>query len=101
MWDLNVKSIFFLIQESLPLLKKGLPGRNILVTSSVSAGSPHLSLGVYAMTKAALENMVKWMCVELRDDDIRVNALSPGIIKTNFSTPLWKNNEGIPEKAKG
>ena len=60
-----------------------------------------MQLGVYASTKAALENMVKWLSKELMDDDIRVNAISPGVIKTNFSTPLWKNNTIIPEKAKG
>ena len=52
------------------------------------------------MTKAVLENMVKWMAVELMKDDIRVNVFSPGIIKTRFSLPLW-DNDTTPEKAKG
>ena len=100
MFDLNVKSALFLIQEALPLLRKGGPGRNILVNSSISSQHPHHSLGVYAMTKAALENMVKWMCQELRDEDIRVNCISPGITKTAFAEPLW-NTDAVPEKAKG
>jgi len=37
-------------------------------------------LGVYAMTKAALENMVIFLADELRDDGIRVNAVAPGLI---------------------
>ena len=53
------------------------------------------------MTKASLENMVKWMSKELSEYDIRVNAISPGVIKTYFSTPLWKNNTHLPTKAIG
>ena len=53
------------------------------------------------MTKAALENMVKWMCITLREDNIRINTITPGIIKTEFSGPLWKNRDDVNEKAKG
>jgi dehydrogenase/reductase SDR family protein 4 len=61
LWDLNVKSVFFLIKEAKDLLKKAGKGANALVISSVSGKNPHYTLGVYAMTKAALDNMVVWM----------------------------------------
>ena len=35
------------------------------------------------------------------DEDIRVNAIAPGLIKTEFSGPLWRGNEGVPKKALG
>jgi NAD(P)-dependent dehydrogenase (short-subunit alcohol dehydrogenase family) len=58
-------------------------------------------LGVYAMTKAALENMVKWMHVELREEGIRVNGVAPGLIKTEFSGTLWKDNKNVNPKSLG
>ena len=60
MWDLNVKSIFYLIKESKELLKKG-KEPNVLVVSSVGGRSPSYTIGVYNMTKAALDNMVIWL----------------------------------------
>ena len=65
---------------------------------------PSWTIGVYGSTKAALENMVKWMKDELRPDGIRVNGIAPGLIKTEFSGPLWNNAEvpkesiGLPEQ---
>jgi dehydrogenase/reductase SDR family protein 4 len=101
MFSLNVKSPFFTIKESLHLLKKAGKESNILVVSSIGASSPSPHLGVYGMTKAALNNMVQWMSKELMDDDVRINTISPGLVKTEFSGVLWKGNEGIPEKSKG
>ena len=53
------------------------------------------------MTKAALDNMVKWLATELMDVNIRVNALAPGLIQTELSGVLWKNNEALHPKSKG
>ena len=61
LWDLNVKSTFFLIAECMDLLKEAGPGRNIMVVSSVTGTNPNWTIGVYAMTKAALDNMVRWL----------------------------------------
>ena len=44
--------------------------------------------------------MVVWMKDELRPDGIRVNGLSPGLIKTEFSNPLW-NNDSVPRDSIG
>ena len=41
-----------------------------------------------------------WMKDELRSDGIRVNAIAPGLIKTEFSGPLW-NNESVPKESIG
>ena len=35
------------------------------------------------------------------DDNIRVNAISPGLIKTEFSGPLWKENKALPPNSVG
>ena len=102
LWDLNVKATFFLIQEALPLLeeaveKGGKP--NILVVSSMTGRNPHPTIGVYGMTKAALDNMVKGLCQEFMSTGIRINAISPGLIRTEFSGPLWKSD--VPKESIG
>mmetsp|Transcript_5610 Transcript_5610/g.5117 ORF Transcript_5610/g.5117 Transcript_5610/m.5117 type:complete len:88 (-) Transcript_5610:43-306(-) len=53
------------------------------------------------MTKACLNNMVKWMCKELYEDSIRINAVSPGLIATEFAGVLWKNNSELDPKSLG
>ena len=82
----NVKAVFFFAKEAIDLLRKSKKGANILVTSSLSAVTPSKILGVYAMTKASMVNMVKWLAVELMDDGIRVNAIAPGFTMTNMVT---------------
>ena len=62
MWDLNVKSTFFLINECKSMLlesKQQGGAANVLVVSSIAGANPNFMLGVYAMTKAALDNMVR------------------------------------------
>ena len=61
---------------------------------------PNWTIGVYGSTKAALENMIKWMKDELRVDGIRVNGISPGLIKTDFSGPMW-DNDTVPRDSIG
>ena len=100
MWDLNVKSTFFLIAECLELIRAAGAGANICIISSVTAQQPTWALGVYGSTKAALENMIMWMKDELRPDGIRVNGISPGLIKTDFAKSLWEN-ESVPKEAIG
>ena len=80
LWDLNVKSTFFIIKECLPLLKIAGKGSNVCIISSVTGKNPSWTIGVYGSTKAALDNMVRWMADELMSDGIRVTGLAPGLI---------------------
>lgn len=98
LWDLNVKSTFFLIKECKDMLLKSAElstkekprAANILVNSSVSGKYPGFPIGVYGMTKAALDNMVVFLAQELMEDGIRVNGIAPGLIKTDLSAGIWK-----------
>ena len=90
-----------MIKECKELLKKGGKESNILVVSSIEGSSPTPEIGVYAMTKSALNNMVVWMATELREDDIRINSISPGLIATEFSGILWKENKDLNKKRLG
>ena len=101
MWNVNVKSQFYLIKESLPLLRAAGKGANICITSSVSGRVSAPAIGIYSMTKAALDNMVEWMSFNLRDDGIRVTGIAPGLIATDLAGALWKDNKDLPEGSLG
>ena len=101
LWDLNVKSTFFLIKETIDMIRVAGPGANICIITSVGGQNPGQMLGVYGSTKAALENMVKWMKDELRPDGIRVNGIAPGLIATKFSEMLWKDNNSVQPESIG
>ncbi len=80
-FDLNVKGVFFTIQKLLPLMSRG--GSIILNASAVNAkGVPGGSL--YFASKAAVRSLARTLSAELAPQGIRVNALSPGIVPTQF-----------------
>jgi len=68
----------------------------------MTAKEPNYRIGVYAMSKAALDNMVKWLAVELMAYSIRVNAIAPGLVVTEMTAPIWKyGGASLHESQKG
>lgn len=88
MFEVNVKSTFFLIKEYYDLLKAAKGGASVLIVSSTAGYSPPPMIGVYGVTKTALLGMVKLLGNELKEDKIRVNGIAPGAISTDFLGPL-------------
>jgi NAD(P)-dependent dehydrogenase (short-subunit alcohol dehydrogenase family) len=75
------KGTLFLTQALLPMIADG--GRILNVSSgTVHTVSP--GLGVYAATKGAIEVLTRYLAAELGDRKIRVNAIAPGAIATDF-----------------
>jgi NAD(P)-dependent dehydrogenase (short-subunit alcohol dehydrogenase family) len=50
-------------------------------------------MGVYCVSKAAVLMMTKVLAAELAADNIQVNAIAPGFVKTKFSSALWVNDQ--------
>ena len=97
-----MKAVFFFLKEALELLKKPRDGASVLITSSLSGVHPGKIVGVYAMSKASVINMAKWMSVELLDYGIRVNAIAPGFVRTNMiKDELELFERYMPKKALG
>jgi dehydrogenase/reductase SDR family protein 4 len=97
MFDLNVKSVFFMVKEAKYLLMKSKSDPNILFISSASSVKGLPRVGVYAMTKAAMNNMTEWLATELMEDNIRVNCIAPGLIPTKMSGPIVELVNARPE----
>jgi len=88
----NVKGPFALANLVHPILKQR-GGGSIINISSVAAHTPDAGLGIYSVSKAALNMLTKVQAKEWGPDGIRVNSICPGLIKTKFSETLWTNEE--------
>lgn len=60
--------------------------------SSVAGERPSTGIGFYGISKAAVSHLTKTLAVEL-GPDIRVNAVAPAVVKTNFATALYEGRE--------
>ncbi len=94
-FDVNVKGLLFTVQKALPLLRQG--GAIVLNASIVSiTGGPAFS--VYSATKAAVRSFARTWSVDLKDQQIRVNAISPGVIPTpGYNTSLGMTQEQVDQ----
>ncbi len=81
---LNFDSAFFASRAAIPLLKKGSHPSiiNYSTIAVTSGGGP--GAGIYAASKAAIEGLTRAMAKDLAEYGIRVNAVSPGTIDTQF-----------------
>lgn len=78
--QVNVKSPFEFSKLVYPFLKQN-GGGSIVNISSIAGSTPDPGLGMYSVSKAALNMLTKVLAKEWGTDGIRVNALSPGLIK--------------------
>jgi NAD(P)-dependent dehydrogenase (short-subunit alcohol dehydrogenase family) len=67
-------------------------GGNIINISSIGGLSVETSIGHYNVTKAALIHLTKSLAKELAPS-VRVNAICPGLVKTDMARALWEANE--------
>lgn len=73
-------------------------GGAILNIASVGAMSVESSIGVYNATKAALLHLTRTLAAELAPG-VRVNAIAPGLVKTDMARALWEPNEAAIARA--
>ena len=81
-FDINVKGAFFTVQKLLPLLKNG---SSVILTGSAVHEKGVATGSLYFATKAAVRSLSRTLASELAPKGIRVNTLSPGIVRTNFA----------------
>lgn len=95
-FDINVKSALMLTQLCVPhMIDRN--GGSIVYVTSIAGYVPINLLGAYSVSKTALLGLTKVVAAAVSDDNIRVNGVAPGIIKTKFSSALWAN-ETIAEQ---
>jgi len=101
LFDVNFWSVFFLIQQALPILHRG---SSVIVTSSVAASRSLPGMSIYSASKAALSSVAQAYAIELAQRGIRVNIISPGPIQTPIFGKMGMTEaqiEGFSQGVKG
>ncbi len=83
----------FLCARGAARLMRAQGGGKIINVSSTAAHRAAPPMGIYGIAKAAMEMMTKVLAAELAGDNVQVNAVAPGMVKTGFSRPFWSNQE--------
>ena len=68
-------------------------GGSVIIISSVSALRGSHNLGMYGITKAADIQLVRSLAVEWGPNQVRVNGIAPGLVRTEFARALWEDPE--------
>lgn len=88
-FDLNLKSLFFLTQQLLPLLKAAGtaqdPARIINTASINGLTHPHANNYAYSSSKAGVIHLTRHLAGDLAADHINVNAVAPGYFPTKMT----------------
>lgn len=90
----NIKSNHWLCNMVLPEMKARKDGA-IVIISSIGGIRGSTVLGAYSISKAADMQLVRNLAVEHGPDNIRVNAIAPGLIQTNFARALWEDPDTL------
>ena len=77
--SINIKGVILTVQKALPLLT---PGASVILNASIVASKGFAEWSVYSATKAAVRSFARTWSADLKGRDIRVNAVSPGVIDT-------------------
>ncbi len=85
-WDkminINLRSVFYLMNRSVPHLEK--TQGNIVNVSSVAGNRSFPNVLAYCVSKSALDQLTRCSALELAEKKVRVNAVNPGVVISNL-----------------
>lgn len=103
--DVNLKGVFFGCQIALDRMLDQPDGGQIVNVSSVAGLAANAGVALYCMSKAGVANLTRALAVEYGPEDIRVNAVNPGIIETAMtkqdSDTVSKRTDDTPLRRDG
>jgi len=93
----NVKSVLWLAGMTLPgMAERG--GGSFIVVGSIGGLIANSVIGAYGISKAADHHLVRNLAAEWGPKGIRVNAIAPGLVKTEFARALWEDEKRRNER---
>jgi len=92
-YEINILAAHRLIRRVVPTMIERGKGGSIINIASIAGLRPQHQGLVYSSSKAALIMMTRVWAIEFGPHNIRVNAICPGLIQTDFSEYFWNNEE--------
>ncbi|MBI1253929.1 MAG: glucose 1-dehydrogenase [Hyphomonas sp.] len=96
----NIISNHWLIQMCAPQMRERKDGA-VIIVSSIGGLRASPVIGAYNISKAADFQLARNLAAEFGADNIRVNCIAPGLIKTDFAKALWDNPETLKRALAG
>lgn len=92
MIDTNIKGLLYITRTLSPIMIKNGSG-HIVNIGSIAGKEVYANGNVYCATKHAVDALSKAMRIDLLKDNIKVTAIHPGMVETEFSIVRFKGNE--------
>ena len=92
----NLRGVMKLARLVVPGMRRRRDG-SIIVVSSTGALRGSDELGTYNLSKIADVMLVKNLCVAYGKDNIRANAILPGLVRTDFARALWEDESMLAQ----
>lgn len=93
----NVKSVLWLAGMTLEgMASRG--GGSFILVGSVGGILANTVIGAYGVSKAASHHLVRNLAAEWGPKNVRVNAIAPGLVKTEFARALWEDEARAAER---
>ena len=92
--DCNIRSNHWLCQMVVPEMAARGDGA-VIIVSSIGGLKGSSSLGTYGLSKAADMALARNLAVEWGPNNVRVNCIAPGIVRTDFARALWENPDDL------
>jgi NAD(P)-dependent dehydrogenase (short-subunit alcohol dehydrogenase family) len=81
MFAMNLNSLFYILRETIPLLRQTRDGRIIAIGGRVAL-EPGAGVGAYGASKAAMVSLIKTVALENKDAGVTANVILPGTMDT-------------------
>jgi dehydrogenase/reductase SDR family protein 4 len=91
MVEINIKAVLRLVRLTVPKMIERQRGGSIINVASIAGLEPQPGGLLYSFTKAGLLMLTRSWAREFGRFGIRVNAIAPGLIQTDFSSFFWKD----------
>ncbi|HYE17240.1 MAG TPA: SDR family oxidoreductase [Tepidisphaeraceae bacterium] len=82
-FDVHVHAVYHLCRAAVPAMKRKKQGAVVLISSTAGRRAIRTNVG-YQVVKGALPHLTRALAFELADDNVRVNCVAPGVIRTAF-----------------
>ncbi len=96
----NLTGTFLCSRKAARIMREKRQGK-IINISSIAGTRAAPAMGIYGIAKAGVEMLTKVLAAELAASHIQVNAVAPGMVRTDFSKPFWSTPAICEQIVKG